>query len=319
MKFVWRTDIHLSVNGPQSRVDDWADTVLGKIEQVGEIAREVGAVAVLDGGDFFHFTEPMRTTHALVHRVMETHHRYPCPVYSCVGNHDYRYVNMDRLNRQPLGVLFEAGVFNRLYREHEATFVENGLKVRVVGVEYHGPKYDLERLRVRKRDEDYLLVVSHLYASPKGTSMYGNEDIVPYTALEGSEVDAYFFGHWHKNQGVSKVGDSLVINVGSLTRGSLTDDEITRVPCCVVCTVTDGGVDADIRPLQVKSPEDVFDLAVREVEAENVFAMNAFMEQLNASLEVPEQKEIREVVGDLKDLPKSVRDRTLYYLDKAGA
>jgi len=35
---VWRTDAHLADKPPQSRTDDWAETVLDKLRQVGEIA-----------------------------------------------------------------------------------------------------------------------------------------------------------------------------------------------------------------------------------------------------------------------------------------
>ena len=44
---VWRTDVHLSDRTPRSRKDNWTDTILGKLRQVGEIAREVKADAVL--------------------------------------------------------------------------------------------------------------------------------------------------------------------------------------------------------------------------------------------------------------------------------
>ena len=319
MKIIWRTDAHLAVKGPRSRKDVWVDTVLGKIDQVGQIALQEKADAVLDGGDFFHHTEPMKTSHALVSRVVEAHKRYPCPVYVCVGNHDYRYLRMDRLGHQPLGVLFETGVFNRLYAEHEAIFNDSQVKLRIVGVEYHGPTYDIERLKIQKKDEDVLIVVAHLYASATSVSMFGKEDIVPYSVLRDTEVDAYCFGHWHKDQGIHKIGNSLVVNTGSLTRGSLVEDEIQRKPCCVVMDVSSEGVRADRRYLDVQPAEDVFDLESREAERENAVAMQAFMEALNTSVKGTQQKDIQEVVLEIEDLPQIVKRRALDYLDKVGA
>jgi hypothetical protein len=42
MRLLWRTDAHLADTTPESRIDDWATTVLGKLAQVGEIAKKFG-------------------------------------------------------------------------------------------------------------------------------------------------------------------------------------------------------------------------------------------------------------------------------------
>ena len=123
---VWRTDIHLSDHTPRSRTDNWTDTVLGKITQVGEIARDVGAIAVIDGGDFFDIKAPTRNSHALIQRAIQAHANYSCRVYANVGNHDCVYGDYSYLPQQPLGVLYAAKVFHRLYDEHEAVFTIPG-------------------------------------------------------------------------------------------------------------------------------------------------------------------------------------------------
>jgi predicted MPP superfamily phosphohydrolase len=116
---VWRTDVHLSDHTPRSRTDNWTETVLRKLTAVGDIARNAGAHAVIDGGDFFDLKAPGRNSHALIQRVMAVHRGYPCPVYANVGNHDCVYGDYSYLPQQPLGVLYEAGTFRRLY---ESTF-----------------------------------------------------------------------------------------------------------------------------------------------------------------------------------------------------
>jgi hypothetical protein len=191
---VWRTDVHLSDNPPSSRKDDWTSTVLDKLRQVGVVAAKVQAAAVLDGGDFFHVKSPSRNTHDLIRRTAEVHAAYPCPVYANVGNHDCVYGDYGYLDQQPLGVLFSTGVFRRLYDEHEAVFVQDGFKVRVVGVPYHGTQYDLDRFRrIRKGDEDVLVCVAHVLASARGGSMFEGEDILSYDALPAFEPDLFCF------------------------------------------------------------------------------------------------------------------------------
>ena len=140
VRLVWRTDIHMSDQTPCSRKDVWSETVLRKIHEVGEIAREVKADAVIDGGDFFDQKSPQKTSHNLIRLVAETHQDYPCPVYANIGNHDCVYGDYSYIDQQPLGVLFSTGVFNRLYDEHDVTFTSGGVKVRVVGIPYHNTK-----------------------------------------------------------------------------------------------------------------------------------------------------------------------------------
>ena len=99
---------------------------------------------------------------AMIQRAIMAHTHYPCRVYANVGNHDCVYGDYTYLPQQSLGVLFASKVFHRLYDEHEAVFSIPGptrasppaLKVRVVGVPYHGGKYDLTRLaNIKKGDE----------------------------------------------------------------------------------------------------------------------------------------------------------------------
>lgn len=191
---VWRTDLHLADEAPASRTDDWASSLLNKLTQIGDIARAERAQAVLDGGDFFHLKSPSRNSHDLVRRAAEVHAAYPCPVYANVGNHDVKYGALEYLNESPLEVLFASGVFRRLYDEHEAVFEEGGVKVRVVGIPYHGTKYDTNRLTsLVKGDEDYLVVIAHLLASPGGGSMFEAEDIVGYPELANLGADVWCF------------------------------------------------------------------------------------------------------------------------------
>lgn len=189
---VWRTDVHLADKAPQSRTDDWASTVLGKLRQVGEIAREVKAQAVLDGGDFFHIKTPSRTTHELIQRVAAVHAEYPCPVYALRnGNHDVKFGDGSYLAEAPLGVLFQTGVF-RMLDDH--VFTQGDYQVRVVGVPYHGTTYDMNRLTtITKGDEDCLVVAAHLLASQAGGEMFGGEDIVRYADLLGLDPDVWCF------------------------------------------------------------------------------------------------------------------------------
>lgn len=316
---VWRTDLHLADEAPSSRTDDWATTCLDKLVQVGEIAKAEKALGVLDGGDFFHLKSPSRNSHDLVRRTAEIHAAYPCPTYGNVGNHDVKYGGFEYLSESPLAVLFGSGVFRRLYDQHEAVFEKGGVKVRVVGIPYHGTKYDMNRFTsLVKGDEDYLVVVAHLLASPVGGTMFEAEDIVRYSDLANMSPDVVMFGHWHKNQGVREVATGKwVVNIGSLTRGALTQDEMERVPSVAVLKFGKTGVMIREVPLRVTEAAKVFDVAGRTRMEVREASVDALVDKLQNTLRPTTSGSLLDEVRNHPDVPEAVRERALSYFERA--
>lgn len=318
---VWRTDVHMADDTPQSRTDDWPTTIIGKLVQVGQIAKDVHANAVLDGGDFFHIKSPARNSHDMMRRVVELHTAYPCPVYGNVGNHDVKYGNIDYLFESPLSVLFESGVFKRLYNEHEAVFESGGVKVRVVGIPYHGTKYDMNRFRsVVKGDEDYLVVIAHCLASATGGTMFEAEDIVGYKDLVNMDPDLFAFGHWHKNQGITEITkDKWVINVGSLSRGSISQDDMTRTPTCVVMRFSKELMTLEPIAIKVLPPATIFNIEAHTRTVNRRVTMDAVVDSLRDKLSMREGGSVMDMVRESIDVPDAIRERTIEYLERAGA
>jgi exonuclease SbcD len=318
---VWRTDVHLSDHTPRSRTDNWTDTVLRKLAAVGDIARNAGAAAVLDGGDFFDIKAPGRNSHALIRRAIEIHRDYPCPVYANVGNHDCVYGDYSYLPQQPLGVLYEAGTFRRLYDEHEAVFTLPSVKVRVVGVPYHGVRYDLDRFaRIKKGDEDYLMVAGHLLASPTQSTMFDAEDVIRYDVLDQyPDVDVWAFGHWHKDQGIERTpGGKPVVNIGSLTRGALSQDSLDRVPSVAVLRFDTSGLTIEKVTVPHSPASEVFDLVAKDKDTLQQTMIEEFVEHLSQTFSPSSQKSLTDSVRDIPGIPDSVRERAINYIEKAG-
>ena len=317
--FVTRTDVHNSDHTPQSRTDDWTATVLDKLDQVGQIAKAVKADAVLDNGDFFDVKSPSRNSHGLVRRTADVQSRYPCPTFANVGNHDCVYGNIEFLDQQPLGVLFSTGVFQRCYDDHELLVRKGDLSVRVVGIPYHGPNYNLERFKVKKRDEDYLVAMAHVLASPKGGTMFEGEDIVKYDDLcnLAPEVDVWVMGHWHKDQGiVEQQPGKWIVNIGSLTRGSLSQDDLNRSPGVSILTFTKEGLEIKRQNLKIRPPGEIFDLERRVQQESRAMTMDAFMSSLQSTMvEAKGGSLIEKIEG--QDVPDAVRERAILYLEKA--
>ena len=318
IQLVWRTDVHLSDKAPSSRTDDWAATVFDKLDQVRRVAKKVGAAAILDGGDFFHIKSPGRNSHSLVHRTAEHHADYPCPVYCTPGNHDSIYGDYSFLPQQPLGVLYASGVFRRLYDEHEAVFEKDGVKVRVVGVPYHGTTYAMDRFHyIERKDEDYLICVAHVLASKKGGSMFEGEDIIKYEALRDTAPDMFLFGHWHKDQGIKKLKNgATVVNVGSLTRGSLHLDDLDRNPCIVEVELTaEEGITFTRHNVPVRPSESVFKIEEAVREREDSDRMLEIVEKMKTV--ASESGGGLNLMGRVNEmpLPNEVKEQVIFYLE----
>ena len=333
---VWRTDVHMADTPPQSRTDNWEQTLLGKLQQVNEIAKQEGAIAILDGGDFFHCKSPGQNSHAMLQAVTQITLDGP-PVYATVGNHDVKYGDIRFLKEAPLGVLFEAQVFNRLYESHEAIFETgdfvgmdgpqmvngssghiNKLKVRVVGVPYHGVAYDRNRFStITKGDEDWLVVVVHCAASPEGGKLFESEDILSYSELANLDPDIWLLAHWHKDQDIRQVGRKWFVNLGALSRGSIAQEELTRSPACGVLKFDKQRVDIRRVNLQVRPPLEVFDLEGRDRAETRATAIEAFVSSLATGFIKTGNIPLPQVVQGMFDVPAKVRERTVLYLERA--
>lgn len=320
VKLIWRTDAHLSDHTPRSRKDDWTEAVFSNLRQVGVIASRVGADAIIDGGDYFDIKRPVQNSHALVRRSIEEHRSYGIPTYVVPGNHDCLHGDYSNLPKQPLGVLYESGSFQRLYDEHEALFERDGVTVRVVGVPYHGTKYDRDRFRIEKGDEDFLVVAAHVLASKKGGTMFEGEDIMKYDELLelAPDVTVWAFGHWHKNQGVTEIAPGTwVVNVGSLSRGSISQDNLSRIPVCVEFTFSDS-FEFEVHELEVPPSDEVFDVEGKEREEQRESTMEAFVASIRSTLADVSSKSLTEILDEVgTDVPEVVKERTRGYIEAA--
>ena len=149
--------------------------------------------------------------------------------------------------------------------------------------------------------------------------MFEGEDIVKYADLLDTAPDCFMFGHWHKDQGVEHLGGKMFVNIGSLTRGTLSQDDLGRQPACVLITAERGKpLGVKVVRIRVSPPEEVFDLTSRDRQVRQQEDMAAFVEHIREAL-VPlgHGDTLSDTVRALPDLPDAVRERALLYLEKA--
>lgn len=272
IRLVTSSDEHLADLNPGFRKDSYRDAILRKLEWQGALAKRVSASAVCRAGDFFHVKAANKTTMATVALAAGVHRGYHCPTYAAAGNHDMSHNDPGTVPRQPIGVLYRSGVFRPLRDE---ILTSGTMKVRMVGVDYT-PDLDDDALRdaVRKRDDDvYVVAFVHAlasYAPDERFSAFFGEKVFDYRDLvfEGCP-DAYVFAHYHKDQGVREHLGVQFVNVGAVSRGALTFENLERAPKSTHLVFGSRGVSVDVHEIPCDDPSVIFDLELKKrLEAE---------------------------------------------------
>lgn len=313
--FLFRTDVHTADHSPESWKGDYPSEIWSSLEQIGDLARKFEVEAVLDGGDFFHVKAPSRTSHYLVSKVSAIHRDYPCPVFCVEGNHDIKHNNLDTLEEQPLGVLYNSGVF-RLLRDE--LFERGSLKVRVVGHPYN-PFQTLEALQAtRKTQGEYLVSVVHALAGespPDHVEEFFGEPVFRYRDLVVDQgPDIYAFGHWHKDQGIVEIEGRYFVNQGAVSRGALSKENLDRTPKVALLEFFPGQVKVTPICLNVAPAEEVFDLGKKERKDTEKKTIEDYVAKVRVDLAVAEGDDIASAVRSLS-FAKDVHDLALEYLE----
>lgn len=320
--FLIRTDEHVTHRPPASRADDYFQTCLDKLAQIGSLAEGYGVDAVLDNGDFFHRYGTPNNPHWMMKSLMDLHDRaYPCPVFVNPGNHDFPHGRVELVKKQPLGVMFASGAFERM-TDHRWT--DKGVETRVVGLPYD-PNRELLDYDIDRDGEDVLVVASHDSATPEGKDLFGGtESTWSYRDLSDCTPDVFIFGHLHADRGIERVGGSVFYNLGSMTRGALTRDNLERTPRVGYLEIVpsseakDGWtLSTEAVELDVEPGEDVFDMGEhQEAEADREH-IDAFVEQLETSAD-PDEQDLEDEIRSWSDFREEVREKALHYLRQCG-
>lgn len=291
IRFITSSDEHLATLNPSSgfRKDDYKSAILQKLEHQGEISKKFEANAFLRGGDFFHIKSAQKNTHAMVAAAATIHRNYSCPTYAIAGNHDIVYDDLTTIPKQPLGVLYESGVFQNLTEE---TFISGTMKVRVIGVPYINglSSQELCKKLSKKKDDEYVLVFVHAlaaFAPEERTQSFFQEEILDYRDLVFPGCpDVYVFGHYHKDQGIKEHLGVNFVNLGAISRGALTFENLERKPKSCLIKFNSQGIDLEEYVIPHKDASEVFDLEKKKQKEQERKDLNDFIQSLEHTVKL---------------------------------
>ncbi len=284
IRLLTSSDEHLADLAPGFRKDDYRSSILKKLEWQGDMARKFNADAILRGGDFFHVKAANKTTMRTMAMAARIHRKYSCPTYALAGNHDMSNNDPDSVASQPLGVMFGSGVFKQLRDE---TFTSGSMKLRVVGVEYT-TDLDVDGLHdlVRKKDETYTVAFVHALAAmapeEKIQSFFG-EKIFDYRDLVFNGCpDVYVFGHYHKDQGIVEHMGTRFVNLGAISRGALTFENLERQPKVSLIRADSQGIHVESHVVPHEDALAIFDLERKKRMEKEVKDIDDFIRKMRA-------------------------------------
>lgn len=290
VKFITFTDVHVSDTNPASRLGDYREDILNKLRQIGKVGKKLGVDFYIFAGDLFHFKAPNRNSHALVRMLIEIFQDFGAPIYTTEGNHDLRRDSYDTFDEQPLSVLYAAGVLQQIRDE---IIDINNSSVRISAIPFT-EEPDLTIIpKSTSHDEDLQICILHLYATKKGGELFGHK-LYSYDEISVLGDDVFVLGHYHVDQGVERINtgsrEQVFINVGAISRGSLSEDEITREPkiCYVSATIEkDKPPIIKTQPvkLRVKPAEEVFNIEKKKAEKKEIEDAERFVGTLQKEIE----------------------------------
>lgn len=319
IRFLTSSDEHLADQAPGFRKDDYRASILGKLEWQGDMARRFKADALLRGGDFFHVKPANKTTMRTMAMSARVHRRYPCPTFAVAGNHDMSNNDPDSIPGQPLGVMFGSGVFQRLKDE---TFTSGTMKVRVVGVEYT-TDLDVDGLHdlVRKKDETYTVAFVHALASmapEEKIQSFFNEKVFDYRDLVFNGCpDVYVFGHYHKDQGIVEHMGTKFVNLGSISRGALTFENIERKPKVSLIKANSQGIFVEEHVVPHEDALSVFDLDRKKKMEKEIKDIDDFIQKMRADAASSEDDSLESRKKEMDRYPE-LRETMLELLESAA-
>jgi exonuclease SbcD len=316
-------DPHIADQPPLGRIDNYTESILSKLEEVGEIAGKNGVSVVVLTGDIFHQKRANRVSHKLVSRLIYILKAYPCRCLVVPGNHDLPPDGMAGIKRQPIWTLVEAGAIGVLIHP----YIIGGLIL--IGRPWStersiDPKYyaltEKERavvLQSGSKAPPVILVAHGPIVPPKETRIYDSTSIDQIPLANIAMVAA---GHLHDDMGIRELAKGkLFANVGAISRTTRTSGNMLRSPS-VLLVVAEGGVlRAERITLKNVLPVDqIFEERV-EFEGSNLNEeMVALVESLAQGLQV-EERNLQELLATIgADIDEPVIQLVMRYLEEGG-
>lgn len=343
MNLLFFGDLHIADKAPSGRVDDYAASILKKLDSISTLCKQEKVQYAISLGDVFHIKQPNRVSHALTQDLIVAFKRFHCPVYVVPGNHDLGPDGIESLPRQPLGTLERAGAIRiaSSFTQLEAPPPTRGGPIEneyawliprpysAVAEGVHDGEVDPSYYTLLEGEQQAISslppapVIGVAHASIVGPGDSRQYPTVPVDMIPGiEEYDLLVSGHLHECLGVIPIrttDHTLFANPGSIGRTRRDISSYARTVEVLLVEVSGGKLTVTEVPLPGVAPAlEVF--GGREaVDSPDLPSddITRFVEMLGEGLRADELS-IPELLVELGDIPPPVKAEVQRLLEEAS-
>jgi hypothetical protein len=176
---------------------------------------------------------------------------------------------------------------------------------------------------VKKKDENYTIAVVHALAAmapEEKIQSFFKEPIFDYRDLvfEGCP-DVYIFGHFHKDQGIVDHLGIKFINLGSISRGALTFENLERKPKVSSIIINSRGISVEEHIVPHEDAAQVFDLDKKKQLDRERRSLDDFISTLRKNIAVSTSSSVDHIRAELQQFPTDIRNLALQIIESAEA
>mgnify|MGYP001329835597 CR=1 FL=1 len=267
-KILFIGDIHLSEIGPQSRKDDYMQSIIDKINECFEISRRKMCDAVIFMGDIFDVMEPSGKCRNIILKLLLENN--DIEKYVIVGNHDVKN-HIENVYRSALGTLISAGalLYTNYIDKHKIQLYDY----------YVGIEDDIRNGMFVNNNSNYPLVIA-VHASITDSTRPYNHVIFNQIQLPNS-CKLLVGGHIHEEMHQINENGQFFINPASLCRNKLDNYNIHRNIYVLYAEYDDIDIKTELIQLKkVRPSNEIFDIESKQRHTQAKNETSQFIKQI---------------------------------------
>lgn len=264
-------DVHWRGVSPRSRLDSIQEALTAKLREVFQLAKDHGALAILQPGDL---TDSPGISLSTLGDLFELIDEAPCPILTIAGNHDIYAANTGSLARTPLGLLQRADYVTNVASEpfDFSSRIDNVPVDIIITGHGYDTETDVDKMQYSNpgpmpNTSDcgsyYSIHLAHGMLLERAPGHDMRHTLLSDIPLLPNPPHVLICGHDHAGFGFKKMGKTLCINPGALCRLSASANEMER-PVQVALLEVFGNGETQAKMIPLKSAKPGYEVLSRE-------------------------------------------------------
>lgn len=316
IKIGFFTDLHARNDTPENRTDDFRESLLKKLSEVGKIFTEEEVDLVLFGGDLAHTPDP---SYSLTNALLKELRSWNKEIIGVVGSHDYFGYQKVTLERTLLGAMVASGIMTLVDEEAYHVFKKSSNSTdHIVTITGSRHQYDStdhpERLTKPQIIEFALLQIQLVHCD-----LFHKSVPWPHVLISNvtTQSDLVLSGHIHSGwEEPIKINNTTFFNPGSIAR--LERSKTQRIPRVSIIEIY-GEKSFKIKSVYLQTalphPFKEDTRMVEEDTSQDVSKLLAFIE--NTVIEITDVKQLLTSFARFQGCKEEILEEMFRLLDKA--